>query len=102
MAQKHAQSDSASALKAELEFTMQKIDQNFSNYSAWHQRSTLIPTLFESAQDLRQALQNELEIVQQAFYTEPKDQSAWIYYRWLLGLSSALQAPRVCVCTASC
>jgi geranylgeranyl transferase type-2 subunit alpha len=30
-------------------------------------------------------LDKEFELVKQAFYTEPEDQSSWLYHRWLLG-----------------
>jgi geranylgeranyl transferase type-2 subunit alpha len=35
------------------------------------------------------ALEQEFDLVEQASFTDPEDQSAWLYHRWLLA-----QAPR--------
>lgn len=93
-------------LERELEYTRVRIDRNFSNYSAWHSRSRLLVALHcgggeqeESAALAEPArvaastaaplppavLEEEYELVKQAFYTEPLDQSGWMYHRWLLG-----------------
>lgn len=73
-----------STIKEEFDFTTKKVEDNFSNYSAWHQRSVLLPLLFENDQEgFKQALQEEFELIKNAFYTEPNDQSAWFYHRWL-------------------
>uniref|UniRef100_A0A1A8L647 Geranylgeranyl transferase type-2 subunit alpha n=1 Tax=Nothobranchius pienaari TaxID=704102 RepID=A0A1A8L647_9TELE len=93
----------------ELGFTDRLICSNFSNYSSWHYRSTLLPLLHpecpEQASPHREPplsppphspqthfhrvceeqLLKEYELVQNAFFTDPNDQSAWFYYRWLLG-----------------
>jgi len=68
----------------ELQFTRQKIDQNFSNYSAWHQRSLLLTQMHTPGAALTAALASEFALIQQAYYTEPDDQSAWVYHRWLV------------------
>ncbi|KAL4145767.1 hypothetical protein PRNP1_011643 [Phytophthora ramorum] len=63
----------------QLAFTTQKIEQNFSNYSALHHRSITLPEPLTA-----DVLFDEIGLVQQAVFTEPDDQSAWFYYRWLL------------------
>lgn len=59
----------------ELRYTYDLIASNFSNYSAWHYRSQL-PNLRD--------FKGEIEIAKTAMWIDPNDQSAWIYYRWLL------------------
>lgn len=80
-------------LAEELAFTLKKVEQNFSNYSAWHQRSYILPKLYESdPSKFNSVLADELEMVQSAFYTSPGDQSAWFYHRWLIGMTKKYNA----------
>ncbi|EHA8586515.1 geranylgeranyl transferase type-2 subunit alpha 1 [Cocos nucifera] len=77
----------------ELKFTMDMINTNFSNYSAWHNRSVLLSHLlkqkaqgFDSKEDI---LTEEYELVRQALFTDPSDQSGWFYHLWLLGQTAS-------------
>ncbi|RMZ93089.1 geranylgeranyl transferase type-2 subunit alpha [Brachionus plicatilis] len=70
--------------KNELEFTSDKISSNFSNYSSWHYRNKLIEELYYQNQIDNEIFKNELNLIENAVYTDPNDQSAWIYQKWLL------------------
>jgi geranylgeranyl transferase type-2 subunit alpha len=88
----------------ELEYSRRKIEDNFSNYSAWHHRSVVLglPAVggeaceegggtrsgSGQARDRRlttAVIEEELQFVRQACYTDPRDQSGWFYHRWLTG-----------------
>lgn len=69
------------AAEDELQYSAEKIQENFSNYSAFHHRSLFLK---RSGQSVRAALANELTIVENAIFTEPDDQSAWWYHQFLL------------------
>jgi geranylgeranyl transferase type-2 subunit alpha len=66
-------------LESELNFTAEKIQQNFSNGSAFHYRTKLLPHIGGKI-----SLANELELVHSAIFTEPDDQTAWWYLEFLL------------------
>jgi geranylgeranyl transferase type-2 subunit alpha len=67
-------------LDSEFDFTTQKIQQNFSNGSAFHYRSKLLPFLSAT----KFSLTDELELIHNAIFTEPDDQTAWWYYDYIL------------------
>lgn len=65
-------------LQSEFDFTTEKIEQNFSNASAFHYRAKLMPHLVSASVD------TELELVHNAIFTEPDDQTAWWHLNFLL------------------
>ncbi|KAF8201598.1 rab-protein geranylgeranyltransferase [Pholiota molesta] len=71
---------------AELAYTSRKIEANFSNFSAWHQRSKTLTSLWEQGKlDEAKSREQEFELLRNAMYTDPNDQSVWMYHRWLVG-----------------
>jgi len=80
----------------ELEFTMERINSNFSNYSAWHYRSKLLP---RTSPDNRAWHHAELDLVQNAAFTDPDDSSAWLYQSWLVGGHTPAPPPHLLAAT---
>ncbi|KAI7994937.1 Geranylgeranyl transferase type-2 subunit alpha 1 [Camellia lanceoleosa] len=72
----------------ELHFTTDLINENFSNYSSWHNHSVILSHLLEKrAQESfskEKVLTKEYDLVHQALFTDPDDQSGWFYHLWLL------------------
>jgi len=69
----------------EFQYSTEKIEQNFSNYSAFHHRSVFILQLGQTNLEAKKAaLAVELAIAENATFTDPFDQSAWWYYRFLI------------------
>uniref|UniRef100_A0A7S1FRN1 Geranylgeranyl transferase type-2 subunit alpha n=1 Tax=Corethron hystrix TaxID=216773 RepID=A0A7S1FRN1_9STRA len=79
-------------VRSELNFTSAAVASNFSNSSALHYRSKLLPVvaLIDGRDNITSKrldlARNELQsIVRDAVFTEPHDQTAWWYHRFLIG-----------------
>lgn len=88
----------------EFKYTTSKIKKNISNFSAWHNRSKLIPIIFELMTLLPESspltvnydeelalfsspsklLTHELDLVKTGMFMDPEDTSVWKYMTWLL------------------
>ncbi|KAF5027211.1 hypothetical protein F66182_699 [Fusarium sp. NRRL 66182] len=77
-----------SLVEPEFEYTTKKIHENLSNFSAWHNRSQLIPRLLDERnaddESRRAFLDKELEFVDGALNVGPEDQSLWYYHQFLV------------------
>ncbi|MCJ1384021.1 Rab geranylgeranyltransferase [Xylographa soralifera] len=78
----------ASMVKDEFDYTTRMIKTSMSNFSAWHNRSLLIPRLLDelaaSDDDRRKMLDDELTLIQEGLYTDSRDQSLWFYHQSLM------------------
>lgn len=79
-------------LKSEFDFTTEKIKSNFSNFSAWHRRHKLLIRGLSLADagkcpsecNLKLIWNDEYNLILNALYTDPSDQSPWLYHNWLV------------------
>lgn len=62
-----------------LAFARSRLDANFSNYSAFHERAAALPAALD-----RDTARAELDLAKQALFCEPDDQSAWWYHAAIL------------------
>lgn len=94
----------------EFGYTTTKIQHDFSNFSAWHNRTKLIYKIHNLVTSLKKSdsgggvgvggivseekislflnplnvMKNDLEILQTGIYMSPEDNSVWLYLYWLL------------------
>ncbi|XP_032940301.1 geranylgeranyl transferase type-2 subunit alpha [Catharus ustulatus] len=92
----HRRSLSASRdAEAELSFAGDLLSRDFSNFSAWQHRLRVLGAAGDCGKGAlsQDRLQKELELVHHAVFTDPTDQSPWVYLRCLL--SRGPEKPRV-------
>jgi geranylgeranyl transferase type-2 subunit alpha len=81
-----------SLAESEFAYTTKLIKTNLSNFSAWHNRSQLIPQILDErkadAKARRAFLGTELSLICEAINTDPFDQSIWFYHQYLLATLS--------------
>lgn len=66
----------------DLQFINNEIHKDYNNYSAWHHRSVVYSKLRND--EIIPLFKVDFELLLNAFYVEPDDQTSWVYYRWLL------------------
>ncbi|EPY35450.1 geranylgeranyl transferase type-2 subunit alpha [Angomonas deanei] len=77
--------------EAELSFTVEKIQSNFSNYSAWHQRGYIVRKALarrgsstqtdkeEVIPSLWRVISDDFKYLLQSIFCDPNDQASWCY-----------------------
>ncbi|KAL3235158.1 Geranylgeranyl transferase type-2 subunit alpha [Nakaseomyces bracarensis] len=70
----------------ELGYATEKIKENISNFSAWHQRAQLIQDMLHKDEIENKAafIDHEIEFVTNAMFTDAEDQAVWFYIKWLV------------------
>lgn len=90
-------------IQSEYQFTYDKIAQNFSNGSAFHYRSKLLPFMLSFRSELNETqnfqfqlelVREELDIIRNAIFTEPDDQTCWWYLRFIVDWSNPVKQKR--------
>jgi hypothetical protein len=80
---------------SEMMFATNKIKRNFSNYSAWHYRLHYACAVSPHNVPPAEATAADLDMVHTAFFTDADDQSAWVYYSFLIRIAG----PRDVMCS---
>jgi geranylgeranyl transferase type-2 subunit alpha len=92
-----SEGQNGSLAESEFEYTTKLIKTNLSNFSAWHNRSQLIPQILkerEADPTARRAfLGTELSLICEAINTDPFDQSIWFYHQYLMSTLSPACPP---------
>ena len=75
--------DCDTAPQVDADYTLKKIQENFSNYSAWHQRSVVFNVESDD-------FNREFDLIFNGIFTSPGDQSLWMYAYWLMAQTKDL------------
>lgn len=66
----------------ELNYAVEKLSKNLSNYSAMHYKIYYYNML------KKDTIEDEVNVIENAVYTDPYDQSYWLYLKWLINYVS--------------
>ncbi|PWN38869.1 protein prenylyltransferase [Ceraceosorus guamensis] len=79
----------------ELAYTLRHVEKDFSNFSAWHHRGIILCGYWKAkgwdVDRIRSARDEEFELIKQAMYTDPSDESIWNYHSWLIDQDASVR-----------